>query len=261
MSETLNPGPFPSDQPASPTEPPTRGLSDFARLVDTFVAPSRTFTDILRSSRWWLPFLLGVIVTYVFLFAVQRQVGWSQIVDNQVKQTPKMQEQFASLEPAQVSERKHMIATITKYSFYAAPLLNLLFSAVCAAVLLATINFGFGGEATFGRMMAVWMYATLPFAVQALLATGVLFAGMSPEEFNLQNPVGTNLGYYLPADTPKFLLTPATKIDLMAIWTVALLVIGCRIVGKIKKSSAVIAVVGWWALIILGYTAMAIVQS
>lgn len=258
MSETVTPTSFPTDEPVSSTQP---GLSEVARLVDTFVAPSKTFTDIRRSSRWWLPFVLGVMVTYVFMYAVQKQVGWMQIVDNQVKQTPKMQEQFASLEATQVTERKQQIAAITHYSFAGAPVLNLLFAAIGASVLLATINFGFGGEATFGRMFAVWMYATLPLTIQAILSCVVLFAGMDPTQFNLQNPVGTNLGYYLPADTSKGLLTLATSFDVMTFWTLILLVIGCSIVGKVKRSSAGIAVFGWWVLIVLARTALAIVQS
>ena len=40
------------------------GLSQIERVVDTFVAPKKTFTDILRSTSWWLPFLLLVLVTW-----------------------------------------------------------------------------------------------------------------------------------------------------------------------------------------------------
>ena len=29
------------------------GLSEVERVVDTFVAPSKTFADIGRSSKWW----------------------------------------------------------------------------------------------------------------------------------------------------------------------------------------------------------------
>ena len=245
----------------TPAEPATHGLSDIARVVDTFVAPSRTFTDIRRSSRWWLPYVIGIAVAYFFLFAVQRQVGWSQIVDNQIKASPKMQESFANLEASQLAEKKQQIAAFTKYSFYGVPILNLIFAAIAASVLLATINFGFGGEATFGRMFAVWIYATLPLSLQALLGAGVLFAGVSPEQFQLQNAVGTNLGYYLAADTAKGLMTLATSFDVMTIWVLILLVIGCSIIGNIKRSSAAIAVVGWWVLIVLARTALAIVQS
>ena len=261
MSETLDPGTIPTEQPMTPVEPATSGLSDLARVIDTFVAPSLTFTDIRRSARWWLPFFIGILVTYLFLFAVQKQVGWSQIVDNQIKASPKMQESFANLEATQLTERRQQIAAFTKYSFYGAPVLSLLFAAIAASVLLATVNFGFGGEATFKSMFAVWMYATLPLSLQSLLASGTLFAGMSPEQFQLQNPIGTNLGYYLPAETGKGLLTLATSFDIMTIWVILLLVIGCAILGNIKRSSAAIAVIGWWTLIVLARTALAIVQS
>jgi len=258
MSETVNPTSFPTDEPGVTAQP---GLSEVARLVDTFITPSKTFTDIRRSSRWWLPFLLGVIIAYLFMYAVEKQVGWMQIVDNQIRQTPKMQEQFANLEPTQVSERKQQIAAFTHYTFLGVPILNLLFAAIGASILLATINFGFGGEATFGRMLAVWIYASLPLSIQALLSTIVLYAGMDPTQFNLQNAVGTNLGYYLPPDTSKGLLTLATAFDVMTIWTLILLTIGCAIVGKVKRSNAAIAVFGWWVLIVLARTALAIVQS
>ena len=41
-------------------------LSQMERVIDTFVAPSKTFHDILRSASWWLPWLLGVLVTLGF---------------------------------------------------------------------------------------------------------------------------------------------------------------------------------------------------
>ena len=41
-------------QPEASTKP----LSQAERVVDTFIAPSKTFTDILRSSSWWLPWLI-----------------------------------------------------------------------------------------------------------------------------------------------------------------------------------------------------------
>ncbi len=51
------------------------GLSEVERVVDTFVAPSKTFTDILRSTSWWLPFLLLVVVSFGTTVVVEKQVG------------------------------------------------------------------------------------------------------------------------------------------------------------------------------------------
>ena len=45
-----------SVSPAVPVSAePAAGLSQVERVVDTFIAPSKTITDILRSTSWWLP--------------------------------------------------------------------------------------------------------------------------------------------------------------------------------------------------------------
>ncbi len=64
------------------TAPP---LSQVERVVDTFVAPSKTFTDILRNQSWWLPFLLIVVIGYGFVFTVDKHVGWDQVLENSLK--------------------------------------------------------------------------------------------------------------------------------------------------------------------------------
>ncbi|MGB7554313.1 MAG: hypothetical protein WBM04_08060 [Candidatus Korobacteraceae bacterium] len=40
----------------APVEQPP--LSQAERVVDTFVAPSKTFTDIRRNATWWVPWVL-----------------------------------------------------------------------------------------------------------------------------------------------------------------------------------------------------------
>ena len=40
---------------ASAAMPPeTQSLSEVERVIDTFVAPSKTFTDIRRNASWWM---------------------------------------------------------------------------------------------------------------------------------------------------------------------------------------------------------------
>ena len=154
--------------------------------------------------------------------------------------------------PAEQQARQKAIATsVTKYIVWASPVLGLLFAAIAAGVLLVTLNFGLGGHATFGQMFAVWMYATLPWLIQGILGIIVLFAGLDADAFNLKNPVGTNVGYYLPTDLPQWLIAFGTSMDVLTIWVLVLLTIGCAIVARTKLASTAIAVVGWWVLITL----------
>jgi hypothetical protein len=59
--------------PASPT-PSTEPapLSQGARIINTFIAPSKTFTDLRRSASWWLPFLLITIAGWGLVFVAEQ---------------------------------------------------------------------------------------------------------------------------------------------------------------------------------------------
>jgi hypothetical protein len=142
-------------------------------------------------------------------------------------------------------------ATVTQVIFYVIPLIAFIANAVIAGVLLATINFGFAGKATFWEVFAVAWYAGLPGLIKVLLGIASLLAGLAPESFNSQNFSGTNIGYYLPPDSNKALLSLATSFDLITIWTLVLSSIGLAIVARTKRSSGYIAVFGWWILIVL----------
>lgn len=226
-------------------------LSQGQRVVDTFIAPSKTFTDILRSSSWWLPWLIGVVVTMSLGFGIQQKIGWDKVYDNILRQSPKQQQMLEQLPADQQAQRKVMGAAFTKWIMWFSPVVALIATAIIAAVLLATINFGFGGRAKFGQMFAVFMYGSLPVAIKALLGVVTIYAGVDPDSFNINNYVGTNIGYYLPLDMPKALIAFATSLDVFSIWMLILLTIGCSIVGKVSRGKAAGAVFGWWILIVL----------
>lgn len=227
-------------------------LNQWERVVDIFIAPSKTFNDILRSSNWWLPWLLGVLVTLGFGLAIQQKVGWDKTYGNILLQSSQeQQDRLAQLPADQQAKQKAIGASFVKYIFWATPVLGLVFAAIAAGVLLVTLNFGLGGHATFGQLFAVWMYGTLPFVIQGILGIITLFVGLDPDSFNLKNPVGTNIGYFLPLDWPKWLLALGASIDLLTIWVLILLTIGCATVARTKRSTAAAAVWGWWILITL----------
>jgi hypothetical protein len=227
-------------------------LSQVERVVDTFIAPTKTFQDILRDPSWWMPWLLGVVLTLGFGLAVQQKIGWDKTYNNILLQSPQsQQDRLAQLPPAEQARQKAIGASFVKYIFWTTPILGLLFAAIATLVLTGTLNFVLGGHAKFGQMFAVWMYAALPFTIQAVLVIVTIYAGLDADAFNLKNPVGTNIGYFLPQDSPKWLLAFGTAMDILTIWVLILLTIGSAIVAKMKRSTAAVAVFGWWILITL----------
>jgi hypothetical protein len=236
-------------------------LTQLQRVLYTFTAPTKTFRDILRNSSWWLPFLLSVVISYGFIFAMVSHVGWDKLTENGMKQNPSAMERMNSMPPDQRAGAMEFSKKITQGITYAIPILSLFFAAVCAVVLWGTINFLFGGHAGFQQVLAVWFYGTLPLIFVGILGIITMLAGMNPDSFNPQNPVGTNAGYYLSQETPKWISVLMTQFDIVYIWAMALVGIGLAIVAKVKRSSGLIAVFGWWVLITIIRMGIAAVQS
>jgi hypothetical protein len=237
------------------------GLSQVERVVDTFVAPTKTFTDIRRDASWWLPFLLTILVSLVFASSVDHKIGFEQVAQSNINRSAQTQQRMSALTDAQRAQSIHTIAAFTRVISYAYPVLGLIFAVICAGILMMSFNFGLGAKASYKEYLAVWFYAGLPFLIKFLLAAIAIFAGVSAEQFDMNNPVGTNVGWYLTSDVPLWVRTLFSSADIFTLWVVLLLILGCSTVARVKRSSAAMVVVGWWVLIILGGTIMAAIQG
>jgi Yip1 domain len=233
--------------PASPA--PTPGpepLSQGARIIDTFIAPSKTFTDIRRSAAWWAPWILMAIFSIVFIYAIGSKVGFEQVSRNQIAHSSRA-DQFDKLPPEQQARQLQISSKIIAGFGYGSPVLILFYLLIETVVLWGTFKVASGGETTFGQAYAISTYAGLPGIITAILGTISLFAGANPEGFDINNPVGTNLAYYLdPETTGKFIRGIASSLDVINIWTIILLGIGYACTSKVKKSTAITVVAVWY---------------
>ena len=90
------------------------GLSEAERVVDVFIAPSKTFADILRSASWWLPFLLIALMGVAQSVVVDRQVGFDRVSENQIHASPKAEDRLNQLTPEQRRARSELAASIVE---------------------------------------------------------------------------------------------------------------------------------------------------
>jgi cell division protein FtsB len=249
-------------QPLAETAP--AGLSQVQRVTSVFSAPSKTFEDIKRGNRsWWMPWVILSLVGYLFFAAVSSKVGMLTVVDNQTRMaSEKQQEQMAKAPPEQRELTAKIALYVTEGIFIAGPVFVLVVAAIVSLVLWGTINFVFGGKASFGSIFAVWFFANLPAIFKTLLGTVVLFAGSTPETFNIKNYAPTNVAAFLPVmETNKAVYALASSLDVVTIWTLFLMGMGIAIVAGVKRSSGYIAVFGWWAIIVLVGVGVAALQS
>ena len=242
----------------SAPQPQTPALSEGARIVNTFVAPSKTFTDLNRKASWFAPYLLLALMSLAMAFTVGQKVGWKQLNDTQLRLQPKRAAQMEQMPPEQRARAESLGVTITKVITYAIPVLLIVFCVVIAAVLLFSFNFMAGAQVKFGAALAVVFYASLPELIRSALAIVFLYAGViAPDTFIPQNPIGSNLGVLATPGSGAYALL--SSVDVFKIWVMVLTAIGFTCISKTKKGTALGIVFGWYIVVTLiqaGFAAM-----
>jgi hypothetical protein len=234
--------------PASP------GLSQFERVADTFVAPSKTFADIQRDASWWLPLLLLIVFGTASTYVVQKEVGFDRVYMNQLRSSPAQEDRINNLPPDQKARALDLGTKITAGFAYGAPLLIVVVLAIYSLILWASFNFGLGAQTNFWQVFAVTFYAALPYLIQSILIVLTIQFGGNAEAFEYKNPVGTNPAYYMP-DAAGWLKGLLGTLDVIKLWSVALQVLGMAIIAKKTIAQSAVIVGIFWLLGVLIATA------
>jgi hypothetical protein len=223
-------------------------LSQVERVVDTFVAPSKTFADIRRSASWWLPWLISAIVGLALVYMIDKKVGMEKVAENQVAMSPKASARLEQLPADQRAKQMEISAKFTGAIAYAWPVVTVIWIAIVAAVLLGTFKMGLGAEVGFWQCFAISMYAHLPGIVKALLVmlTVQISGG---ENFTFQNELASHLGALFDPNSSHFLWSIASSIDVFNIWILVLTGIGYSCVTRVKRGTCMAVVFGWWAVV------------
>lgn len=230
-------------QPPAPEAP----LSEGQRLVNTFVAPSKTFTDIRRNASWWVPWLGTALLSLVYVFAVDRQIGFEQVTRTEIARSPRA-DQFEKLPAEQQARQIEISTTITRYVSYASPAFGLLGLLLVAVVLMVTFNIGAGAAVPYKTSLAISAYGGLPNLIGLVLGIISLFSGVDPQGFNIRYPAATNPAYFMSPTDNKFLYGMASALDIFVIWGIVLIGLGFALNSKVKPSSAIAIVAGWYIL-------------
>jgi hypothetical protein len=236
--------------------PESAALSQGARIVDTFIAPSKTFTDLRRNAAWWAPFLLMIVVSSLFVHTAGQKISFRKIMENQMQAQPKAQARLDNLSADKREQQLDRGAKVTAMISYIFPAITLMLWLIIALVLFATFKFVAAADVSFKISLAIVVYAALPLMLKTLLAWLSVGAGISPDSFSFQNPVATNPGYFMSPGDNIFIYDVASAVDIFMIWTLALTAIGFTCVSKVKRGTAFAIVFGWWAVLTLASSAL-----
>jgi hypothetical protein len=232
-----------------PQEP--GGLSEPQRLIDTFIAPTKTFTDLRRSAAWWAPFIIIAIVGSLFVYTIDLKVGFEKVVDNQIQMKPKTAERIEKMPADQREKVMGQQVGITKVIAYSVPAIALIIYAVFAGVIFAAVKFAANAEVQFKTVFALIVYTRLPELLRAILSSISLLAGVSTDSFDINNPLATNGAYFLDPTGSPTLRALLSSFDIITIWTLVLVAIGIPCIAKVKRGTAFGIVTGWFAFTVL----------
>lgn len=237
-------------------EPQPQRLSELARLTGVFFEPKKTFADIAERPSWLIPTLLMVVASLVFAVMVGQRVGWERTMRQQIESRMATMSQQQRDAAEQTMDMQVKIAKAAAY--VGPPILVPLGYVIAAAVLLGIASGILSAGITFRQMLAVVSYASVPGIVKSALAVAVMYL-KSPDEFNLQNPVGFNPGAYLdPNTTSKFVHSLASSLDLFTLWLIVLVAIGIQQAAgrRLGFGASLAAVLVPWGVVALAGAAV-----
>jgi hypothetical protein len=239
----------PMPQPLHPS------LSEPARIINSFVAPRKTFEDLKQNPSWWVPWLVAAVFTVGFALVAVQKLDMRHLVQQRIDQSPSAQARLEQLSPEQREQTMALQATITKITFYVYPMISLLIGLVVAAVLMGVFNFGFAAEIPFQRALAIVFYSFLPAGIltTVLLIVSIL-ASADPNSIDLTNPMPTNPAFFMDPQGGKFLYGLANGLDVFRIWIILLLGLGFSAASSNRKpstSTAITTMVVIYGLLVL----------
>jgi hypothetical protein len=244
---------------APPESELPESMSFGARFAGIFLSPGATFADIAHKPGWLAPLLVLMASAVLFTEAMLWKVGMDRITRMSIEQNPRAAQMTAEQVEQAVTQGAKVGAILLRALAVLGPPVMML---IIAALGLLIVNTIFGKELKFATAYAVTCFARLPSILAALMGLLLIFLG-DVEHFNPQNPMPTNVGFFLnPLETSKPLYTLASSIDVFTIWFLILLGIGFSAATgrKVKASSILACYAGLWVVWVLIWVGFAMIM-
>ena len=225
-------------------------------MFSALVSPKATFEDIARRPSWVAPVILLTVVSLAATVLLTQRVGWLRIVQQQIERNPRAAERLNELsltQREQVLARNGQIYKVVAYKKYVVAVVGpLVIVAIVALILMGLANLLCGASVKYRTSLAVTTHAWMPAAIAGLLVIIVLLL-KSPDAVDVERLVASNLGASLESDSPRWLFSLASAVDLFAFWRILLLAIGLAAVTpkKVTVGKALAIVFGAYAVFAL----------
>ena len=216
----------------------------FSRLIGVYFSPGETFAGMASAPRALVPIIVFVLFTVISATAITSRMPMDKINEDRI------QRQIASgrINEVQAEQQREGMKRFAPFMKFVIP--------IGAAVSAIVMLFAFAGLAKLVSMMmgienkymplvSVTTYTLLAIAIVTTAIFALLLFIKPLDEFDWDNPIGSNLAALLTAlgvvGMPRFVTGLLSFVDVFYIWKVVLIAIGCAAVSrKLKTSSAIV---------------------
>ena len=224
-------------------------------LANMFVAPSRAFREVAARPRWDAPLALAIAVGLAFTAIWLTRADPVEFMRAQMEESGAMERIPAEMRPEVLRGQANYFSA---FAWVGALFFSPLMCAALALAFLAVYRFFYAAEIRYAQSFAVVAWT---FAAFTLLTTPLILLVMSlTGEWSVdpQSAVHANLAAVLDRETTaKPLYSLAGSVDLLTLWSIALLSIGYAAVIGSRPTAAAWGIVVPWVLYVLGKAGLA----
>jgi hypothetical protein len=215
-------------------------------LTGVLFDPKATYEDIAAKPSWALPLVIIVAISLVIVAAYGQRVGWRGLVEKRMAESSRTADMPAD-QREQAVERGAKIAPI--FGYVAVLIGTPVVALIIAAILMLIMNLVAGARATFVQSLSVLTHSWVPGIIGGLIGLIMIFV-KAPDTIDLDHLVAANVGAFLASDSPKWLMSLGTSLDIFQLWSIVLLGFGFSAINpkKISVGKGIAIVAISWAI-------------
>ncbi len=208
-----------------------------SNLKNIIVEPVKAFKHIKEKDDWWIPFILLVVVTWIFLWisgpALARITAQMMAEIGADREIPKFVEYIKYLGAP--------IGTLTMW--------------LLMSVIIWFLGNSFGADWDFAKALDLYAYSSVVQVIRTILTTVIILIRGIPNIMTFKDlSFATGLNLFFSPENPK-LYALFSGIEVFTIWQFIIIAYGIsEIAGVSKKKAAWISVIT--CLITLGFSVM-----
>src|ERR1700690_1908403 len=224
-------------------------MSAIGRMTGVLFSPKATFEDIAAKPGFVLPIAIIVVLTLALVAVFGQRVGWRTFMEQQFAKSP----QTANLSAEEKEQRMSTAVKIAPIIGYVQAVIAVPIAAlIIGAVLMGVFNLIAGARVTFAQSLGIVSYSWVPGIIGGVIGLILLFI-KAPETIDLEHLVAADVGAFLSGDSPKWLMSLCSSLNLFTFWEIVLMGIGFSAASpkKVSIGKGITIIAACWALYVL----------